>query len=187
VASQILHQRLPSLAITLALLAAATPAFAFDAAVTRCHDGDTCTLADGERVRLHAIDAPELDQPYGDQARVLINRLVAGQHVDVRPTGDRSYGRMVADIGFLDCSTSVPAGADRHCQARDVGTVMVSAGLAWEERRWDNNQASRLVERQAEAQAAHRGLWAGVDPVPPWTWRHQHVQSWQGPAHREMP
>jgi endonuclease YncB( thermonuclease family) len=77
-----------------------TQAYAFDAVVSYCHDGDTCTLADGTRVRLHAIDAPEIDQPYGKQARVWINRMIAGEHVDVRPTGAVSHGRTVAAIYF---------------------------------------------------------------------------------------
>src|SRR5215472_3572705 len=89
--------------IVLALsLALAPAAFAFDAVVRNCHDGDTCTLANGLRVRVHAIDAPELDQPYGDQARAVINQLVAGHHVDVLPTGERSYDRIVADMVLPD-------------------------------------------------------------------------------------
>jgi endonuclease YncB( thermonuclease family) len=64
-------------------------AWAYDAVVSTCHDGDTCTLADGTRIRLHAIDVPELDQPYGPQAGALINSLIAGRHVDVRLTVNR--------------------------------------------------------------------------------------------------
>jgi micrococcal nuclease len=142
-------------AVVLAL--SATPAFAFDAVVAACHDGDTCTLTDGTRIRLHAVDAPELDQPYGLQAHALINRLVAGQHVDVRPTGDLSYGRTVADI---------------YLSGRSVGGEMVAAGLAWVEPRW-NTDASTPA-RQAAAQAAHLGLWADSAAVPPWQWRHEH-------------
>jgi endonuclease YncB( thermonuclease family) len=145
--------------ITFALSLALTPAaFAFDAVVRTCHDGDTCTLADGTRVRVHAVDAPETDQPYGPQAGALINQLVAGRHVDVRPTGDRSYGRIVADMVLPD--------------GRDVGAVMVERGYAWVETRWNNNPT--LPVRERAAQAAHLGLWADANPIPPWEWRHEH-------------
>jgi micrococcal nuclease len=151
------------IALALAATLLSPAAFAYEATVVSCHDGDTCALADGTRIRLHAIDAPELDQPGGEQARVLINQLVAGHQVDVRPAGDRSYRRVVADIALPD--------------GRDVGATMVSAGLAWEERRWDNNPANHLVERQEAAQRAHLGLWADPSAIPPWTWRHMHMHS----------
>ena len=147
-----------TVALGLAFAASLSPARAYDAVVTACHDGDTCTLANGERIRLHAIDAPELDQPYGLQAHALINRLLAGQHVDVRPTGDHSYGRTVADL---------------YIGGRSVGAEMVSAGLAWVEPRW-NTDASTPA-RQTAAQAAHLGLWADrSSAVPPWVWRQEH-------------
>jgi endonuclease YncB( thermonuclease family) len=137
----------------------ATSAHAFDAIVTYCHDGDTCTLSDGTRVRLHAIDAPELDQPYGEQARLLINSLVAGHHVDVRPTGDFSYRRMVADL-------VLPG-------KFNVGAVLVTRGYAWVEARW--NTDPYMPARQSIAQQTHVGLWADANPIPPWVWRHEHM------------
>jgi micrococcal nuclease len=124
-------------------------------------------LANGERIRLHGVDAPELDQPYGDQATALINRLVAGQHVDIRPTGDLSYGRTVADIIVEDGPNA----------GTDAGAYMVRNGYAWVESRWNLNPAAPSL--QAEAQAAHRGLWAASDAIPPWVWRHQYAQPWQ--------
>jgi endonuclease YncB( thermonuclease family) len=147
-----------ALAIALSVTAVAAPAFAFDAVVTNCHDGDTCALADGTRVRLHGVDAPELDQPYGAQSRLLINSLVAGHHVDVRPTGDLSYGRTVADIVLPD--------------GRDVGAVLVASGAAWVESRWNHDPAAYAA--QDHAQRAHLGLWADSTAIPPWQWRNEH-------------
>jgi endonuclease YncB( thermonuclease family) len=69
--------------------------------VTKCHDGDTCTVVTSDahiHIRLHGVDSPELDQPYGSAARDLIVRLIVGHHVDVRPDGSHSYNRMVADL-----------------------------------------------------------------------------------------
>ena len=114
--------------IALGLAFAASQASAWPATAEACHDGDTCTVISdsGQRVtiRLHGVDASELDQPYGAQARPLINSLVAGQRVEVRPTGELSYGRSVADI-------VLPSG-------RDVSTTLVASGAAWVEQRWNH-------------------------------------------------
>jgi endonuclease YncB( thermonuclease family) len=110
-------------------------------------------------VRLHGVDAPELDQLYGAQARLLINSLVAGQGVEVKPTGDLSYGRTVADI-------VLPSG-------RNVGTTLVASGAAWVEQRWNHDPAAYAA--QGNAQRAHLGLWADAAAVPPWQWRAEHA------------
>lgn len=158
--------------LALGIAFAYSRAHAYDAMVSYCHDGDTCALSNGTRVRLHAIDAPELDQPYGLQAQAMINRLIAGQHVDIRPTGDLSYGRTVADV---------------YLGNRSIGAEMVSAGLAWVEPRWNTDPST--PGRQAAAQQAHLGLWADANAIPPWTWRHEHgANSYNsGVAHSNAP
>ena len=106
--------------VALGLAFAASQARAFDAVVTTCHDGDTCTVtaSDGHRlhIRLHAIDAPELDQPSGTEAQALISELVVGHQVDIRPTGGYSHNRMIADM---------------NVDGTDVAAFMVSRGYAW--------------------------------------------------------
>ena len=46
----------------------AVPANAVEHRVTRIVDGDTVYTKDGTKIRLHGIDTPERDQPYGKQA-----------------------------------------------------------------------------------------------------------------------
>jgi micrococcal nuclease len=149
--------------VALGVAFAASQASAWPATAEACHDGDTCTVVSdsGQRltIRLHGIDAPELDQSFGPQARLMINSLVAGHRVDVRPTGDLSYGRTVADL-------VLPGG-------RDVGAALVASGAAWVEQRWNHNPAA--YNAQATAQGAHLGLWADPAAVPPWEWRHSHA------------
>lgn len=149
---------LSRLALVIALVTFATSAWAFDALITECHDGDTCTaVADGNRfhIRLHAIDAPEIDQPYGVEARDLMVRLVVGKHVDLTPAGT-SYNRMVADVRLSDGS--------------DVSELMVAAGAAWVEPCYSTNPKAPVL--QTAAQQRHLGLWANPAAIPPWEWRH---------------
>lgn len=44
--------------------------------VDRVVDGDTIVLMDKTRVRLHWIDTPERDQPYGKQATSALDALI---------------------------------------------------------------------------------------------------------------
>jgi endonuclease YncB( thermonuclease family) len=151
--------------IALGLAFAASQASAWPATAEACNDGDTRTVISdsGQRVtiRLHGVDAPELDQPNGAQARLLINSLVDGQRVEVKPTGDLSYGRTAADI-------MLPSG-------RDVGTTLVASGAAWVEQRWNHDPAAYAA--QGNAQRAHLGLWADAAAVPPWLWRAEHAHA----------
>lgn len=72
-------------------------------------DGDSFQLCDGDectRIRLCGIDAPELDDAGGKEARQALKRLVSGETIECIPMGEgticdglgkhRSYGRTVA-------------------------------------------------------------------------------------------
>ena len=47
--------------------------------VTLVWDGDTFRQADGPRIRLWGLDAPELDAPGGPEARDALDRIIHGQ------------------------------------------------------------------------------------------------------------
>ena len=54
----------------------AVPANAVEHRVQRIVDGDTVYMRDGTKVRLHGIDTPERDQPYGKQATRNLDKLI---------------------------------------------------------------------------------------------------------------
>lgn len=93
----------------------------FACIVARVTDGDTFRCSDGVRVRLSAIDTPEMPgscQPGrqcapGDPraARAALSKLIAGRTVRCEPTG-KSYNRVAAwcSVGGQDLSCAMLKG-----------------------------------------------------------------------------
>lgn len=88
----------------------------FLCAVVSVHDGDSLRCADGTRIRLYAIDAPELAGCHGKRGRVCVPgdgqasrrslaRLASGRTLQCAKLG-MSYKRVVArcTIGAVDLS-----------------------------------------------------------------------------------
>ncbi|MDO4724658.1 MAG: thermonuclease family protein [Comamonadaceae bacterium] len=139
--------------------------------VTRVSDGDSlqARCQHGARVqqlklRLRAIDAPELRQPYGQAARQALLRLCLHQRVQLPASPARAqrdrYGRTLVDL---------------HCAGVPVAERLVAQGLAWVHRGTARDYP-RLLRLQQQAQRSGKGLWAQREPTPPWTWRHAHPQ-----------
>ena len=74
--------------------------------IDHCHDGDTCRMTSGERIRLACIDAPEIrgnpvDQVRAVEARDQLRMIVVGKLVDPRRITTDRFGRTVGEL-FLD-------------------------------------------------------------------------------------
>lgn len=98
------------------------------------------------RVRLRGIDAPELCQQYGTQARDALRALApTGQRVRVTIYARDRYGRAIADVILLPDGINLA----RH---------MVAQGWAWD----DGGRKRRGLYTQEHRQAvqARRGLFA---------------------------
>ena len=164
------RHRAVAFALACALLAASHEP-PFTARVKSIVDGDSLyvsiTPSHEVEVRLFGIDCPEGDQPYGEQAREALTGLVSGHEVRVEPVDRDSYGRTVARISV---------------GGRDVNAELVRAGAAWVYRKY--TQDPKLIAFEAEARAAHRGLWGLAEPVPPWDWRHPEKASFKCGAKR---
>jgi len=61
-------------------------------------DGDSLDLANGQRVRLLAIDAPEKGRCLADEARNKLRDLALGKHVRLKNTVTDDYGRTLANV-----------------------------------------------------------------------------------------
>ena len=126
--------------------------------VDRVTDGDTIVLMDRTRVRLHGIDAPERDQPYGPTATAALESMVALSVYLVAVDEDR-YGRLVGQLYHSK-------------EGYNINASMVCAGYAWWYVRYAPD-SQMLDECQVEAQQAPKGLWGDEDPMPPWEWRRR--------------
>jgi micrococcal nuclease len=126
--------------------------------VVGVHDGDTLTGLNDQKeqvkVRLDAIDAPELGQPFGRASKKALSDKVFGKDVVVTVKTKDRYGRTVGHV-LID--------------KRDINLEMLEEGMAWHYKKYDHNK--RLSEAEESARAAKKGLWQDRDPEPPWDWR----------------
>lgn len=152
----------PTLAAALLALALVLPAVAkprskpapLQGVVTQVSDGDTLRFTPAGQspivVRLANIDAPEICQAWGPEARRALTDLALNKAATLQPTGRDSYGRTV---GVL-----VVEGAN-------VAQSLVEGGHAWS-LRW-RNDAGPFVKQERMAKALNRGLHEGGRAVKP--------------------
>ena len=134
------------------------------AKVVGVHDGDTITVIDRTRrqykIRLSGIDAPELGQDFGRQAKKQLSDLVFGKDVVITHDKVDRWGRVVGKVMVGD---------------QDVNLSMVAAGVAWHFKRYENEQprSDRASYANAElnAKETRKGLWVQANPIPPWDFR----------------
>ncbi len=132
--------------------------FTLEGAVDGVADGDTITLqASGKRyrIRLHEIDAPELNQAWGDNAKRALSRKVNRRWVRLDVTDQDDYGRYVAKIWL---------------GTRDINRELVREGHAWVYRRYMKDRT--LLDDEQVAKSAKLGLWSAQNPIAPWHFRH---------------
>ncbi|SBV31861.1 Excalibur [uncultured Sphingopyxis sp.] len=144
--------------ILAALMLGATPTTALAQEISgpaRATDGDTLNMT-GIVIRLHGIDAPELNQSCslegtgwacGRDAAARLATLVAGQSVRCEQRDTDDYGRIVATcrIGQIDLSAA-----------------MVDAGLAVALPHF----SASYVANEARARERRVGIWGGTFQLP---------------------
>jgi endonuclease YncB( thermonuclease family) len=164
-----------ALAAFLALLLAST-ALGQEAVIRgRCvgvHDGDSITLLSPEytqiKIRVAFLDAPELGQPFGNNAKQAMSALVFGKDIAVYPHTIDRYGRTVAVV---------------YVDGIDAGLELLRQGLAWVYSRYvveasPDIQAS-YQQAETDAREQRRGLWSDPGPVAPWEFRRVAKGLWK--------
>lgn len=155
----------PQIAIIIALLLLALPnskslaASKIYGSVVEVTGGDTIIVLTPMRkqlvVRLAEIDAPEINQPYGETSKRFLSATVLAKEVVLLTEVKDSDGRAIARV-FVG--------------AVDVNLHLVKNGTAWAFRPYVKDEA--ILRAEHEARKAKVGLW-GLHPdqiVPPWEW-----------------
>lgn len=112
-------------------------------------------------VRLQGIDAPELCQDFGVEARNALSARLTGQRLGVTWLDKDTYGRWLVRLHLLD-----------DADTADVGRWMVSKGYAWAYRFKGDTGPYERVQQAAQ----HQGLGLFVNPraVEPRVFRRTH-------------
>lgn len=125
--------------------------------VVRVIDGDTIELADKRVIRLTGVDAPEMDQPGGKEAKRWLEVLLLDRAVQLNSLRRIAPGRQQALVIVADA---------------DINGTMVMVGYAMVH---DQYAPVRVKPRWTALQAAARtgriGMWALDKVLPPWEWR----------------
>ena len=129
--------------------------------VIQVTDGDTFDcMYNGEEVtiRLYGVDAPESDQPYGDEAENWLRNQIGNAIVDIEKVEEGYYGRTIAIV---------------ELNGKNINGALVKNGLAWVSDRYCDRETlcDRWREYQPQARENDIGLWSQSNPMPPWEFR----------------
>jgi endonuclease YncB( thermonuclease family) len=128
--------------------------------VIEVNSGDVITIFNLNRpvrVKLLAVDAPEMNQAFGDVAKKHLSDLVFDKGVLVQYSGISSDRSLMGRVLLNDA---------------DIGAQMIRDGAAW----FDPNTSDQLgttnreIYQQSEqaARSERRGLWQEANPTAPW-------------------
>lgn len=157
--------RIPRVASVLVLLLAAATADArmFQGVVTHVTDGDSIWVraAGGGapvEVRLQGIDAPEICQAFGPEARDALAGRALRRQVAVNSRAHDKYQRVLGQVSV---------------GGQDLGLWLVSRGYAWSYRY--RRDTGPYAAAEAKARQERLGLWSlGAKPVEPRAFRKRH-------------
>jgi len=129
----------------------------------RVIDGDTLVFrtasAQTLRIRLADIDTPELDQPWGEEAKAALSGWVQGERGRIDIVDTDRYGRLVATVWIDD---------------KNINRRLVREGYAWVYRKYLQDKTLLSLENNARAQKL--GLWLSDNVLTPEAWRAENRQ-----------
>ena len=136
-----------------------------DGRITKIIDGDTVyfqSVGDNnyKKLRLVGIDAPELNQPFGQKSKQCLANLLNNRPVQIISFGEDRYKRTLAKLLIEEI---------------DINLAMIREGCAWFYRRYKQtlNKNDQFMYDQAEILAIEnkKGLFGNQEPEAPRVWR----------------
>ncbi len=172
-------------------------------AVTKVFDGDGFlasvwnptreTWVNRVAFRMAFIDAPELEQPYGQESRDALSILIAGKTLSLDPIAKESMNGVPLDpykrvlcMAYLTeemergeiqyylngaCHLAIVKRA--RPVVRNIELEMIVNGWAWVIEQYSFEREEEYFAAQDDARAHGRGLWASNDPEPPWEFKRR--------------
>lgn len=117
--------------------------------VKRVIDGDTFETVKGEKVRLIGINAPEITDIFGQEAKYYLSKLIENKTVDLQVDNsynDRdNYGRLLRFVIF---------------NGVDINKKMVSDGFAFAYFKYKFSKSIDYEKAQLEARETNKGIWS---------------------------
>lgn len=143
--------------------------------------------------RFAFIDAPEMDQPFGSEARDYLVNLIAGKELRLDPIGKESKGYLPFDdykrllcmafiteplspgaiSYFVDGKVGRGTSRRERTVTRNVELEMILNGWAWVTVQYDFDRQEQYLQAQEDAKGARRGLWSAENPEAPWTFKRR--------------
>lgn len=105
---------------------------------------------------LSGIDAPELSQEFGEEAKRFLEKILAGEEAIITVEGKDRHGNRVGTLKY---------GKDK-----DPRQELLERGLAWTT---EKNPKPEFEILKEAAKSHEKGLWEQPNPTPPWTFRRQ--------------
>jgi micrococcal nuclease len=140
---------------TLMLLFVTIFSFAINTKVARIIDGDTFETETGEKVRLIGINAPELSDIFGNEAKVYLSSLIENKLVDLQTDNscnDRYIYQRLLRYVVLD--------------GVDINEKMVADGFAFAYLKYKFSKSIKYEQSQISASESNNGIWGnGKDEV----------------------
>lgn len=143
--------------------------------------------------RLGFIDAPEMDQPGGREARDFLQALIGGKRLDIVPLIKMDTGGIVDRHRRIVCVAYLTDGlpterirtlgghadvSPPHRQiTRNIELEMLLNGWAWLLERYEPEE--RYFDALHDARSHRRGIWAYDDNVHPWEFKKQRYRAKQ--------
>ncbi len=179
-----------------------------DVKVTRVFDGDGFLAkvwhpvrqawVESVSFRLAFIDAPEMDQRFGEEARNVLEWLICGKKLQVVPivkefTPDSPLDQYKRLLCMAYLTEEMPVGRkhyylDGECKdgvakrarliTRNIELELIINGWAWVVRQYAFDHEEKYFEAQDDAKRMRRGLWAARKPEPPWRFK-QRQKRWR--------
>ena len=118
--------------------------------VTEVSDGDTLKLSDGKTFRLYGVNAPEVKEPFFEEAKVFTENLVLGKEISFEQEVNYKVDKFGRELGYV------------FIDGVNLNIELVKNGLArvvLYEKRAKIKYQDELLSAEKEAKEKKLGVW----------------------------